>query len=424
MSEGQDNWERAYPPDLVRWVLARWPDDCPLPISGELLQEALAVAFQASMMTDEGRLSRFRLLLTPFHALPEEGEPNRGVLRLRFDHSRPLHADELRRLAPSIPFETSLIGVHEENGLLRIWGIAHSGPAWLAPTWGGRDPGSNWTLDPIIHVNGPGQIAVRRGGILVGAIEHGALVDTTIDVFESTWLSALFTREREEVRTRHGSAQASKASPTAVEHSLVGRISQHMLRRCIQLVRAEHHGGLILVQDVPSEHGAAIEGLRLKYRFEQDEPAQRYRSLLLRLLEALADSSEKPSIGWSDFVTSTSSELEQLEQAVFEWSRVIANLAATDGAVVLDKRFGMVGFGVEVSAELPSPSRVWCALDNEGRGRRLDDIEAVGTRHRAAYRFVNDHPGGVAIVVSHDGAVTFVANRDGEVVFWQQTNQP
>jgi hypothetical protein len=48
-----------------------------------------AMAFQASMMTEEGRQARFRLLLTRADALPEDGAPNRGVLRLTFDRSRP-----------------------------------------------------------------------------------------------------------------------------------------------------------------------------------------------------------------------------------------------------------------------------------------------------------------------------------------------
>jgi hypothetical protein len=426
MSDGQHapaGCERAYPPDLARWVVAHWPAQTPLSISPELLHEALAAAFQASMMTEEARPTRFRLLLTPADALAAEGEPNRSVLRLRFDRSRPLSADELRRLAPSTPFETALIGAQVEGGALRIWGIAHSGPAWLAPTWGGRDPGSNWTFDPIIHVNGPGQIAVRRAGVLIGALERGTLVDTTIDVFESDWLARMFSREREEVRARHGAAQAHRAAPTEVAASLVGRISQHMLRRCIQLVRGSKHGGLILVQEADSETGA-VAGVRLKFRFDRDEPTRRYRALLLRLLEALADSTDKPSIDWFDFVTSANADLARLEQAVFEWSRVIANLAGIDGAVVLDKRFALVGFGAEVSAELAAPTRVWRALDREGARRRPEDVEAVGTRHRAAYRFVSDHSGSLAIVVSHDGGVSFVANREGEVVYWEQTSRP
>ncbi len=416
--------ERAYPPDLARWVAAHWPAETPLSISTDLLHEALAAAFQASLMTEEGRPTQFRLLLSRADALPIDGEPNRGVLRLQFDQSRPLHTDELRRLAPSAPFETSLIGAHEEAGALRIWGLAHSGPAWLAPTWGGRDPGSNWTLDPIIHVNGPGQIAVRRAGVLIGAIERGALVDTTLDVFESTWLPALFVQEREEIRARHDAEQSRKQSPTEVDHSLVARIAQHMLRRCIQLIRGAHHGGLLLVHDTGTAGTNEVSGVRLKYRFEDAEPRRRYRALALRLLEALADATEKPSIGWTDFMTATSADLERLETAVFEWSRAIANLAAIDGAVVLDKRFAVLGFGAEVSAELPTPSQVWRALDREGSRRRPEAIEAVGTRHRAAYRFVNDHPTSVAIVVSHDGGVTFVANRDGDVVFWEQTSRP
>ncbi|MEY4515617.1 MAG: hypothetical protein RLZZ450_7739, partial [Pseudomonadota bacterium] len=140
----------AYPPDLARYVEAHWPSARALPVSSELFAEALAVAYQASLTSEEGRPTRFRLLLTPMYMLPEAGVANEGVLRLRFEPSRPLYADELRRLSPATPFETALIGAHVEDDKLRVWGIAHSGPAWLAPTWGGRSRVPNWTYDPII----------------------------------------------------------------------------------------------------------------------------------------------------------------------------------------------------------------------------------------------------------------------------------
>jgi DNA integrity scanning protein DisA with diadenylate cyclase activity len=109
---------------------------------------------------------------------------------------------------------------------------------------------------------------------------------------------------------------------------------------------------------------------------------------------------------------------------VFELSRVLANLTAIDGALVLDKRFGILAFGAEVSAELPTPGQVYRALDAEGRVREEEAVENVGTRHRAAYRFVNDHPRGLAVVISQDGGVSFVAKRDGQVVFWEQSVSP
>src|SRR5262249_32098815 len=151
--------------------------------------------------------------------------------------SRPLFADELRRLAPSAPFETALIGAEPQEGKLRIWGLAHSGPAWLAPTWGGRSLVPNWTYDPIIHVTAPGRLAVRCAGKLVGALKQGALADAAIDVFDSEWYSALFARELAEIQTEHAALQAKTSSPTLADPSLVGRVGQHMLRRAIQLVR-------------------------------------------------------------------------------------------------------------------------------------------------------------------------------------------
>jgi hypothetical protein len=414
----------AYPPDLGRYVEAHWPAWAPLTLAPRLLDDALSTAFQASLTTEEGRPSRFRLLLTPAEQLPESGVPNQGVLRLRFDTTRPLNADELRRLSPAVVFETSLIGAHAEDGKLRIWGVAHSGPAWLSPTWGGRSVVPNWTYDPIIHVTGPGQLAVRCAGKLVGALERGVLVDATMDVFDSEWLPAMFAHEREEIRAEHAALQAGTPSPTLVEHSLVGRVGQQMLRRVIQLVRGARHGGMILVADSGLGQARVPSGMRLKYRLDRDEPSRRYRTLLFQILEAVAAATSKASVGWVDFASNPSANLEQLEQSVFELSRVIANLSAIDGAVVLDKRFAILGFGAEVSAELPAPARVWRALDVEGVERSIDDIENVGTRHRAAYRFVHDHPDGLAIVISHDGGVSFVANREGEVVFWEQSVSP
>jgi hypothetical protein len=415
----------AYPPDLARFVAENWPKDTPLRVPPPLLEHALSKAFQASLTTEEARPTRFRLLLTPADALPESGAPNEGVLRLRFAESRPLSADELRRLSPAVPFETSLIGAQAEEGTLRIWGVAHSGPAWLAPNWGGRSPVPNWTYDPIIHVTAPGKIAVRCAGKLVGSIERGVLADATTDVFESEWLPALFSREREEVRAEHDAVQARVDSPTSVDLSLVGQVTQHMLRRAIQLVRNARHGGMFLVVNLPpGRQPDEMDGLRLKYRLNQDEPSHRYRTVLFRLLDVLAAGTSKSTVGWTDFATSDDADLERLEQTVFELSRVLANLTAIDGAVVLDKRFGVLGFGAEVSAELPAPPMVKRAVDVEGRERVPADVESVGTRHRAAYRFVNDHPDGLAIVISQDGGVSFVANRDGEVVYWEQSVSP
>jgi hypothetical protein len=382
------------------------------------------VAFQASFTAEETRPTRFRLLLTDVDKLPESGTPNEGVLRLPFAERRPFNDAELRRLSPSVPFEASLIGAHAREGKLWIWGIAHSGPAWLAPTWGGRSLVPNWSYDPIIHVTGPGRLVVRCAGQLVGGLERSEIVEATLDVFESAWLPALFARERHEVQETHAAQQARTSSPTAADHSLIGTVGQHMLRRAMQLVRGARHGGMLLFVERDREADPAAtaigDSVSLKYTFDGSEPPRRFRTLLFQILARLAAGTTSPVVDWQDYARDTNPDLEKLEQGVFEMSRVIASLAAIDGAVVLDKRFAVLGFGGEVAGDLPTPSRVWRALDLEGKQREVAALDDVGTRHRAAYRFVKRHPRGLAVVISSDGGVSFVANRDGEVVFWEQ----
>ncbi len=419
MTSGQ-----AYPPDLADFAIRHWPAEAALGLTRDQLAEALSVCFLASMTTEEGRPARFRLLLAPADSLPEDGVPNRGVLRLRFEESRPLEAEELRRLSPATPFESTLIGAHVEGSELRIWGIAHSGAAWLAPSWGGRRGAINWTTAPIIHVTGPGRLAVRTSGRLIAGLERGALLSLAMDVFESDWLPDLFHETREDLRREHREGDGFDTSD--IDHSLIQTVSQHMIRRVVRLIRSAGHGGMILVaESEEAERCRDGEGdVRLKYTFAKDEPRSRYQTLLRRLMHALAVASSTGSVGWEDFRDTDDPAVGELEQSIFELSRLIAALAAPDGAVLLDKRFQLIGFGAEVSAELPAPERVWRAIDVAGEQRECDLAESVGTRHRAAYRFVQSHPSGLAVVISHDGAVRFVAHREEGVTYWEQSVSP
>ena len=268
-------------------------------------------------------------------------------------------------------------------------------------------------------------MVVRCAGKLIGGLERGELINATTDVFDSTWLPGLFAAERREVQEEHAASQARTSSPTAADHSLVGRVGQHMLRRAIQLVRNARHGGMLLI--AATEAGPPVvppDHVALKYRFDDSEPTRRFRTLLLRILERLAGGTTNPSVDWSDFARDTNPDLEKLEQSIFEMSRLIASLAAIDGAVVLDKRFQILGFGGEVSGDLPAPINVWRALDLDANQRERASMEEVGTRHRAAYRFVHRNPRGLAIVISQDGGVTFVASQKDDVVFWEQSVGP
>ena len=128
-----------YPHDLVEVLLEKWNavESYKLPGS-DVLDELVSTCYQTSIMSEEERALRFRLILIDPESLSAEGEPPDGLHRLIFSESRDFSEYELRKLAPAVDFYGSLIGVKANAaGELQIWGIVHSGQRWIQAIRGG-----------------------------------------------------------------------------------------------------------------------------------------------------------------------------------------------------------------------------------------------------------------------------------------------
>lgn len=413
----------AYPADLAGFVRDAWDAESPPPAELEAL---LSVAYQATLLFEEDRPITFRLVLAEPSEFPEHGGPPAGVHRLCFQKPRPLTPHELRRLSPAAKFHRSLIGVRPSGGgELEIWGVLQSGPRWLASARGGR--GSVPQLPPtalVVRAMGAGRLAVARGEVTLAELRGGEVTGAAMDVFQSRWLGERFTEFRAEIAREHAAARASAdRSWPDLDPSLVRRVSQQMVKRVIATIRDARHGGALLF--VPTECGADVlagrRHLQMKYTFAADEPRRRYRTLILSVMRALSEGAEPGAsvTALAAYEVDDSPRLASLDEAIFEMSHLIAGLADVDGAVVLTKRFEVLGFGAEIAGNLPEVPVVARALDLEGTLRAREPADGVGTRHRSAYRLCGGVPEALAIVVSQDGAVRFVANVDGEVTYWE-----
>jgi hypothetical protein len=149
----------------------------------------------------------------------------------------------------------------------------------------------------------------------------------------------------------------------------------------------------------------ATEFLHLKYGFRDDAPRRRFRALLVQIITHKTQPEH--------------ARKGDLDEALFEMSHLIAALADIDGAVVLTKRFELLGFGAEIAGDLPQVTTVRRALDLEGTRYVTEVVDAVGTRHRSAYRLITAVPEALAIVVSQDGSVRFVSAHTGTVTYWE-----
>ena len=431
----------SYPSELADFLLEKWrtgsglvQEYCEgtehldaLP-ERSVLTRILSVCYQASLLREEERPVRFRLILRPPDEFPAPGGPPHGLHRLVFDEPRPLTQDELRRLAPAVDFYRGLLGCHVgADGNPYLWGIVTSGPRWVQALHGGRQSFQRLPPDLVVRVTSPGRIAVCKGLLTIATLIGGRIVEPSLDIFDSRWLPSFFTDVRDELMELHRAAREQASTRWAViDPGLVHAIALHAVRRIVGIVRNTHHGGTLLI--LPPQGADSLAGLDghvfVKYPFASEEPRRRFRTILLALLNAVAaaqgprDGEPARTVGWEQYASSSDGGMAQLDEALLELAHLIAGFAGADGAVVLDKRMELLGFGAEIGSDLPAVRSVARALDAEGTKKVVESVESVGQRHRSAYRLCNFAHEAVAIVVSQDGTVRFVKWFDGEVTYW------
>ena len=427
----------AYPYDLASFIRERWsgtvPGADPLP-DPPVLDNLLSACYQASLLREEERSVTFRMILCdPGRLSTREGPPS-GLHKLEFPEPRPFDVQELRRLSPAADYYRSLVGIspYGEEREFRIWGLVHSGPRWLRADQGGRDAPPPLPPAPIVRVSGPGRIAVDCGSIVVGKLEEGTLYDSTMNVYDSRWLPNTFAPVRAELAEIHAKARERAQEKygedwAPLDNDVTRVIGQHTIKRVVSAVRNSHHGGTLVIvppdlaDDILEDHYVA-----LKYKFAEDETRRRFRTLIVRAMNVLAESYGRDGaqtgqeVGWEAYEASGHGELSNLDEAIFEVAHLIAGLAAVDGAVVMTQRFELLGFGGEISGELPGVETVSKALDIEGDETMEEPTEGLGTRHRSAFRLCNALPDVIAVVISQDSNVRFVKHKDGAVTYWDQ----
>jgi len=388
---------RAYPSDLAARVREVWPESgAPLPRG---LERVLDTAYHASFLRDEERPVTFRLLVAPKRALPDDAGPPDALLPLVFETPRAFDEDELRRLSPAAKYHRAFIAADEDGDTLFTWGLVQSGPRWLQPTKGGRLLEPSVPRHLVVRVVRPGHLAVCCGEQLVAEMRNGKLSDFGIDVFKARWLSDLFAKDRVDLATEHRNIGGTVEE--AVASKRTRQFAQQMIKRVISTMRSAHHGGTVI--NLPSEC-AAYDFLTTKYALDDTPARKHFRRVVLAML------------------ASPNAEVAaDLDESLFELAHLIAALADVDGAVVLTKRFEMLGFGAEIVGNLPQVDEVRRALDQEGDRYLIERTDGVGTRHRSAYRLCEAVDGAIAIVVSHDGDVRFVTRHRGAVTYWDHT---
>ena len=406
-------------------VIDRGPGDA-LP-DQNTLDHLISCCYQASLMREEDRPVRFRLILREPNCFDSKDGPPTGLHRLLFGEPQPFDEYKLQRLSPAADFYRTLIGVrHGAHEGLQIWGIVHSGSRWVQKVYGGRKIAPALPLSPVVYVTEPGRITVCKGPLTIATLNRGQIISPTHEVFDSGWLSSGSASVRSRVWGLHLAAKNAAKKPWAdLNPSIVRTIAQQVARRIISSVRNSGHGGTILA--IPPEMVEQVfqenQYLSIEYMVTDETTRKRFQTLLVNLMNTIAEvhgqkANKGELIGWDEYAASTDESLAQLDEAVFDLAHLFADLTAVDGAVVFTEAFELLGFGAMISGGLKGLKTVARALDIEGLQREQIYSRSFGARHRSVFRFCNAEHEAIAIVISQDRLVRFVKWKEGMVTYW------
>ena len=413
----------TYPRDLARQIALQWattPDPSDVLPPEEAIASLLSEAYQASLLREEGRSVICRLILIDAAQLNDSEGPPVGMHFLRLTEERTFRENEIRRLSPSATLYRSLIGIRwdPDKGFL-LWGIINSGTRWINETDGGRLRSPVLPNRLIIHIRGPGNLIIFRGEERIATLLNGRLQGHGFHIFEASWL-----RKRQEEFAKWAIHECFKnhQSGAAVSLDFSRMLGENVTKRVISQVRHRRHGGMLIVTMPGGEKLVRAYGpIRPKYWVHESKARYHYRDLIfavMRRLSAVGAEHGLKTVGWKEYQELKDDRLAELDEAIFEFAHLLADLMAVDGALVLTAARAIIGFGAEIHVATEQDEVIYRALDIDGQQVVEERADDGGTRHRAAYRLSRVHPECMITVVSQDGSVRYVGNQNGRVTYW------
>ncbi len=428
----------SYPQDLVVKLKEKWHQ---LPVEDSeaaalppslpeisVLEELISTCYQVSQMREEDRDISFRLQLAEPEAYgsPEDGLLQ-GVFTLKFTEPRPFNTYELLKLAPSIDFNNSLIGVRfRETEGLQIWGLTHTGSRWRQVIHGGSKQAAPLPKVLGVHVVGPGRLTLFYGLDLLVQLTGGKIISPSTNVFQSQWMNSRFANVQTQLASLHAQNPLQVKNEWAkIEPDFVGRLYLEFFKHVISTIRRSGHGGTLISLPAGMENIVSRDNpyISIKYRFAEAGSSLQLKTLILEIMQALATICGRlygPDYvaGWKDYVALQGKRLSQLDEQIFKFARFVARLTGVDGAVVTTEAPELIGFGGIIQGNFEMGEHVAKALDPEGMSRRIERIESVGTRHRSLYYLCKKLNTVLGIVVSQDTKVRAVTWGGDSVLYW------
>ncbi|HWX18982.1 MAG TPA: hypothetical protein VN578_03645 [Candidatus Binatia bacterium] len=416
-----------FPDRLAHLIFEHWGDQ-PVASGGLLtrcpplrvLVTLLNTCFFASLKREEERTTQFDLALCGPPDLPEASfrysKFTRTFNLVAFDDSRPLSVNELVRLAPACDPEKTIILVRYDpkTGSLTLRGVVDVGrrPSLAAAQ----------LSELRIRVSGPGEMKIRLHTVALCTYEDGMIsfpercqINTgrVYDFFEATSLD--LCREVKLAAGKLLDVQPVEGPDYRAMRYLFGL--QEIIDR---MQRLKHGGCILIVPEVTWQQNLA--GTTIKYRCRDQSVWDCLcgKWILHDQFFAALDTARAGGRN-AEQVESLQTQREDVENGLRDSLDALIRFTAVDGAVLMTRRFELLGFGTVMQLPQKTEYRVRRCADRQGGQSEDIVLETYGTRHRSAFEFCYRCAPSVALISSQDGGVKTVTRVGDDVWFWENT---
>ena len=390
-----------------------------------VFDEIIDVCYHASMLTEEGRPTVFRIVFLDSQSpvAPKGHDELPPVTQHLLNEPIPFTPGELRRLAPVADPRRVLIAVEESGGRLQIYGLVDIGLALWEMARHERVTGHSSPEALVVMSTRPGDLSISRGDRPVLRLRDGEIVTPAQSVLLKGPVAEFFGAASG-VFIRNA-CQLSRVNQDPGQDDGLSFAHQSFIESVLLYTAELEHGGTLLF--VPEEITHEDSRLQSRVSIKYVLPSTRPRDALVSAMAArlkhndLAEKVQRRR-------TVKAVELEQLdalawdqqscEDAARDAARFIASLTTVDGAVVLTDTLRIIGFGAEVTASFPGADKVHIAHTSEASETTDVRFAEYGTRHRSAFPFVASLEPSVGFIMSRDGGVKAVRQVGSKLVMW------
>lgn len=419
-----------YPRDLHGILLQLWDNkpfysgwpNVELPPKA-VFDEIVDVCYHASMLTEEGRPTVFRIVFLDSKSAVSPRKDELPPVRYLLQEAVPFTEGELRRLAPVADPRRVLIAVEHSGGRLQIYGLVDIGMTLWEMARHERGMGQSSPDALVVMSTRPGELSISRGDRPLLRMRDGGIVTAAQSVLLRGPVAEFFDAASWEFIRKACQLSGIDQNPDEDDGLSLAHLS---FIESVLLYTAElKHGGALLFvpEEITHKDPRLLSRVSIKYVLPSTRPRDALVSAMAARLQRndLAEKlEERRTVKAEEFAQLTALEWDQdnYEDAARDAARFIASLTAVDGAVVLTDALRIIGFGAEVTAFFSGGDEVHIANGADVTETKEVRFAQYGTRHRSAFRFVASMEPSVGFIMSQDGGIKAVRQVGSKLVMW------